>query len=56
MFYNMITRLLQRQEGMTTFGWSDDVTYIYLSIKFLTPALGGQFLPVKSSLCRGLFQ
>jgi len=33
---------------VTTFGLSIDINYIYLSIKFLTPAFGGQFAPAKS--------
>jgi hypothetical protein len=39
--------MVQKPEGLTTFGRSDGFNYFCLSIKFLTPNVGGQlFRPV----------
>jgi len=45
-----LTVQVLKPEGLSTFGRSENMNYIYQSIKFLTPDIGDQFIPAKSSL------
>lgn len=46
---------MQKLDGLTTSSQSDEINHTFIKIKFLTAALGGQFIPTKGGQGHWLF-